>query len=958
MSLLTYIVLIYNILGKTVKILVFVLTLAIVLMVPERAESQSFPIGMYNGQTITTCSGTFYDAGGAFAGYTFNENYTITFCSADALNTHIKLYFNTFNVQSGDTLFLYDGTSVSSPLMASFHMGNNPSLQFFLATMTNSTGCITARFVSDSQGNASGWSAGITCNTLCQQITAAFDSSLASHWPNDSGYIDICLGEAITFAGKGDYPYNTMTYPQADSTSLFVWQFSDGTSDTGTVITHIFDSVMGYDVNLRIIDDHGCSSNNSIGVRVRTGGIPLRRINPLPGICLGDTATLTIGNGATDHFIVRPVHHEQTASLRYDSLTFIPDGGASGGQCYTASVTFNLFDPGQTVLDSLDILGVRMNAEHTWVGDLKIRLVCPNGQSVILKDYIQNGGADLGQANSNDCLLPWCVNLADQNPPGAGWTYTWSMGSTAGVMNNYVTQSQVDSVTYLPEQSFTDLAGCPLNGTWTLEVCDYWAYDNGYIFWWGLEIDPSLIPQAWEYTVAIDSLRISGQDILVQNDSELTVFPAAPGQYPYQFEIWDEFGCHYDTSFSLTVHELPVSGLPSDTLYCEGSPLPVLLPDSLGQGSAYAWWKNGSLLSTSQSYQPIGPGAVVLGIVDPNGCTDQDTIMVSSTPKPIWTVSTLPATCGLANGQATVTFIDGAGQIYWITFPPVAGPVLSDAHPGSYVFTISDDLCTYTDSVSIGYLPPPSYTVASIQEENCGQANGEIHLSLSGGYPPYVVEWHTEPTQFGTSAIGLSSGLISFTLSDSLCGIDGILSLGNIPGAEADFSFLPSVAEMPDPIYRFRDESHKGVVLWAWDFGDGHGTSNDQNPVYRYDAADTFRVTLITTDTAGCLDTARATVAVRDFLTFYIPNAFTPNGDGLNDGFGPVAWNIEVEDYEMSIFDRWGKQVFFSRNPAETWNGKVNNQGERVPVGAYAYRILLKAVHRPLQQFRGTVTVY
>ncbi|MBE0642229.1 MAG: proprotein convertase P-domain-containing protein, partial [Bacteroidales bacterium] len=516
--------------------------------------------------------------------------------------------------------------------------------------------------------------------------------------------------------------------------------------------------------------------------------------------------------------------------------------------CYTASVTFNLFDPGQTVLDSLDILGVSMNAEHTWVGDLKIRLVCPNGQSVILKDYIQNGGADLGQANSNDCLLPWCVSLPAQNPPGTGWTYTWSMNSPAGVMNDYVTLSQVDSVTYLPEQSFTDLAGCPLNGTWTLEVCDYWAYDNGYIFWWGLEIDPSLIPQAWEYTVGIDSLRINGQDIIFQNDSQLSVSPGLPGQYPYQFEIWDQFGCYYDTSFILTVYDLPVSGLPSDTMYCEGSPLPVLLPDSLGQGSAYAWWTNGSLLSTSQSYQPTNPGTYILGVLDPNGCSATDTILVTGAPKPSWTLSTQPATCGLANGQATVTLTGGTAQVYWVTLPPVVGNVYSDALPGTYTFMLNDNLCVYADSVTIGHIPPPGYTIVSMQKENCGKGNGELHLGLSGGTPPYSLEWHTTPPQYGPSATDLSAGPVALTLTDSLCVIHATLSLGYIPGTEAAFSFLPAVAEMPDPIYRFRDDSEPGVVLWAWDFGDGHGTSNDQNPVYRYDNADTFRVSLITTD--------------------------------------------------------------------------------------------------------------
>ncbi|HRZ78172.1 MAG TPA: transglutaminase-like cysteine peptidase, partial [Bacteroidales bacterium] len=129
-------------------------TLALLLMVLSgtlHLQAQVFPIGMFNGQTITTCSGTFYDAGGNYAGYTFNEDYSITFCSSDPLNTHIKLYFTTFNVQAGDTLWIFDGPTIASPLLGTFHTGNNPSLQFFMATMANSSGCLTARFVSDAE---------------------------------------------------------------------------------------------------------------------------------------------------------------------------------------------------------------------------------------------------------------------------------------------------------------------------------------------------------------------------------------------------------------------------------------------------------------------------------------------------------------------------------------------------------------------------------------------------------------------------------------------------------------------------------------------------------------------------------------------------------------------------------------------------------------------------------------
>lgn len=919
--------------------------------------AQDYPISMYNGQTISGCSGTFLDAGAYFSGYTYNEDYTISFCSSDPQNTHIKLYFSTFNVHWSDTLYLYDGPSTSAPLIGAFNNNNSPFLQPYLAGITNSSGCITARFVSNSANNSSGWEASISCNTVCQEIIAVYDSVGGSHISNDSGYLDICDGESITFSGYGVYPYNNMTYDQADSLSLFIWEFSDGSSDTGKVVTHTFAQPRGYDVNLRITDDHGCTSSNSIGIRVRTSGNPLRRINPLPDICLGDTLNLKMGDAWNDHLIVKPIHHKQTASLRYDSVTFIPDGGASGGQCYTASVTFNLFDPSQTVLDSADILAVRMNAEHSWVGDLKISLVCPSGQTVILKDYIQTGNAHFGQPNTNDCLLPWCVNQANMNPPGNGWTYTWSMAAVKNVMNDYVNTGKLDSTSYLPEQSFADFSGCPLNGTWTLEVCDYWNHDNGYVFWWGLEINPLRIPEAWEYNVGIDSMKFSGNSIISQSDSSLSVAPLPSGNHPYTLNIWDDFGCSYDTSFLVHVNPNPHAGLAEDTLFCSGAPLPILEARDQGPGAAYAWMQNGNLLASGISFQPPSAGVYELQLIDSNACRGTDTISVSEAIKPLWTTRTDPASCGESNGSAEIIGSSSGLTIIWNGLPPLAGPLLTNAYPGWHAYLLNDGLCTYTDSIYIEHIAPPKYSVLNIEEENCAKKNGSILLSVGGGKPPYFIEWMTDPPQSGLYASDLSSGIISFKINDSICEIIDSLMLDMIPGAKAAFGFLPAAAELPDAVYRFRDESDAGVISWYWDFGDG-GSSIEKNPVHNYTLADSFLVRLFTNDTAGCADSAFAKVSVRDFITIYIPNAFTPNADGLNDIFGPVGHNIEIESYSMEIYDRWGRQVFITQNMLESWNGRFHNQGEMVPAGAYVYRILLKAAHRPLQQFKGSVTLY
>jgi len=70
-------------------------------------------------------------------------------------------------------------------------------------------------------------------------------------------------------------------------------------------------------------------------------------------------------------------------------------------------------------------------------------------------------------------------------------------------------------------------------------------------------------------------------------------------------------------------------------------------------------------------------------------------------------------------------------------------------------------------------------------------------------------------------------------------------------------------------------------------------------------------------------------------MTFYIPNTFTPNGDGLNDTFG-IAGEA-VKDFNLQIFNRWGQLVFESENPNDRWDGSFN--GEKVPQGVYVYRL-------------------
>jgi len=109
----------------------------------------------------------------------------------------------------------------------------------------------------------------------------------------------------------------------------------------------------------------------------------------------------------------------------------------------------------------------------------------------------------------------------------------------------------------------------------------------------------------------------------------------------------------------------------------------------------------------------------------------------------------------------------------------------------------------------------------------------------------------------------------------------------------------------------------------------------------------------------GCIgfDTIQVDTALCD-CNIYFPNAFTPNSDGLNDVFYPQFY-CQISDYNLEIFDRWGKSIYQTSNLNENWNGKLNSQ--LVPIGVYVYKVsyqsIIKGVNAKPSAFSGRVSV-
>lgn len=182
-----------------------------------------------------------------------------------------------------------------------------------------------------------------------------------------------------------------------------------------------------------------------------------------------------------------------------------------------------------------------------------------------------------------------------------------------------------------------------------------------------------------------------------------------------------------------------------------------------------------------------------------------------------------------------------------------------------------------------------------------------------------------------------------------------LVSVYNVPVAE--FSTTPNPATLLDPAIQFNNLSSSDVTYWHWDFGDGDTLApSSASPVHSYtDSVNTYTVTLIVHNANGCYDTIPHEVAVGPAFTFFMPNAFSPNGDGFNDFF--FGSGVGIDTYDLWIFDRWGNMLFHTNQLIEGWDGKANNGENTAQIDVYAWKVAIKDVLGTAHSFVGTVSI-
>lgn len=435
--------------------------------------------------------------------------------------------------------------------------------------------------------------------------------------------------------------------------------------------------------------------------------------------------------------------------------------------------------------------------------------------------------------------------------------------------------------------------------------------------------------------------------------------------------------------FQTTITNCPsivVSSIPNQTLFCQG---PTVTPGNGSlNASSYHWdfGVNGILNDTSNLFAPSytypDTGTYVITLIANPGfsCADTayQTYQVHYPLNPSFPVQDPQCVSGNSfDFDLSGNFTNNA-SIQW-TFGPFANPststledpqniVYSDSGHYTVAVTVSEFNCTADFTSQVVVYPLPTIDFTYPPQDGCAPYTLQF-TDGSFSWAPIAYLWdfgdgtfstqqhptHTYPNP-GTYSVQLTIAV------DSVCIFNQTLLLNNIivvhPSPQANISVNPNSVTVWEPLFTVYDQSTGGVQQTIY-FGDGQSTTNSVEEHLFYTSGN-HNIMQIVVNEFGCLDTAYANLYVEPETSIFVPNSFTPNGDGKNDFFKPIVF--DVTEYTFRIFDRWGEIIFISEDTEAFWDG-TRKSGKRCMNDVYVYQINYRNKSGIDYVIRGHVTL-
>ena len=354
----------------------------------------------------------------------------------------------------------------------------------------------------------------------------------------------------------------------------------------------------------------------------------------------------------------------------------------------------------------------------------------------------------------------------------------------------------------------------------------------------------------------------------------------------------------------------------------------------------YEW--NG-VISSTPDLNNLTAGNYTLIVTDADGCSvTAGPYTINSSGGPVIDASSVNVThetCGQTDGSISGITATGTPPLIfsWNSINNSSADT-SGLGAGSYTLVVTDaNGC----SSSFGPITINNLTTLTVDttglivaHEFCSGNNGSINGISATGLGTLSYEWNGIPTGSPDTS-GLSAGTYNLVITDqSGCTVQLSILVLNTPGPKADFVYSPNPVFVENGTVVFNSTSSGNIVAWQWNIADSI-TSSSPDTSFNFTQPGTYTVTLLVMDDNGCVDSISQVIVVLDDLI--IPNVVTPNGDGKNDLFFIQGL---LPESSLTLFNRWGQQVYSNDNYTNDWNGE-NNAGEKLTEGTYYYILTL-----------------
>jgi gliding motility-associated-like protein len=401
--------------------------------------------------------------------------------------------------------------------------------------------------------------------------------------------------------------------------------------------------------------------------------------------------------------------------------------------------------------------------------------------------------------------------------------------------------------------------------------------------------------------------------------------------------------------------------LSTTNISCPGDPIVINSQISGGVQPYTYLWSTGETTG-SISLTPASTQAIWLEVTDAcTGVPAYDTIVVSVpvfSPLTVLTSPDITEICPYVPATIGVQASGGSGQYtyIWTTNNVVSGTTDSlIVNPGStstYNISVLDNCgSSVQDTIAYTILSPPLVLQMNGPFEICPGDTADLLVTASGGYGTYYYNWSTTATTPQISVAPQASTSYFVQVSDE-CQTFSTAAVATVQVVKplANFYILTQAPMQGLPVQL--QNASMNAWSYTWSFGDGNG-SFLVNPTHLYTQQGAYEITLIATDQKGCIDSVSKWIDIAPERYIYLPNSFTPDGDGLNEYF--YGRFIGLMSARFYIFNRWGEEVFFSDELNFVWDASY--EGTPVQDGTYTWYLIYEVEKGIFEDLYGHVNI-